>query len=75
MSATELNDKFINAKSIFKELEKDIKLYQNDLEFVELGIYEPIFDLEFSESYKEKITKAFSAINILGKSSNTFITD
>ncbi|PXX21679.1 hypothetical protein [Arenibacter sp. ARW7G5Y1] len=45
-NATELNDKFISAKSIFKELEKDIKLYQNDLEFVELGIYEPIFDLE-----------------------------
>ena len=56
-SATELNDKFINAKSIFKELEKDIKLYQNDLEFVELGIYEPIFDLETSEKYKEWITQ------------------
>lgn len=56
-NATELNEKFINAKSVFKELEKDIKLYQNDLEFVELGIYEPIFDLETSEKYKEKITQ------------------
>ncbi len=55
-NAIELNNKFINAKSIFKELEKDIKLYQNDLEFVELGIYEPIFDLESSEKYKERIS-------------------
>ncbi len=56
-SATELNDKFIKAKSIFKELEEDIRLYQNDLEFVELGIYEPIFDLETSEKYQERITQ------------------
>lgn len=55
ITTRELNEKFINGKSIFKELEKDIKLYQNDLEFVELGIYEPIFDLDTSEKYKERI--------------------
>jgi len=53
----ELNTKFIDAKVIFKELKKEIKLYQNDIEFIELGIYEPIFDLETSEKYKEKITE------------------
>lgn len=53
--STELNDKFINAKSVFNELEKDIQLYQNDLEFVEYGIYEPIFNLDTSEKYQEKI--------------------
>lgn len=53
----ELNDKFINAKIIFKELENDIKLYQNDIEFIELVIYEPIFALETSEKYKDKITE------------------
>lgn len=56
-NATDLNNKFLNAKSIFKELKKDIKVYKNDIEFIELGIYEPIFDLETSEEYKEKITK------------------
>ena len=30
-NATELSDKFIHAKSIFKELEREIILYQNDL--------------------------------------------
>ncbi|WP_077398871.1 DUF4041 domain-containing protein [Cellulophaga omnivescoria] len=54
-NTAELNDKYINAKSIYKELERDIKLYRNDLEFVELGIYEPIFDYETSEKYKEQL--------------------
>lgn len=72
-SATELNDKFINAKSIFKELEKDIKLYQNDLEFVELGIYEPIFDLETSEKYKERITQIVTRQKQLIKDGNACV--
>ncbi|EIJ39942.1 T5orf172 domain-containing protein [Galbibacter orientalis DSM 19592] len=72
-SATELNDKFINAKSIFKELEKDIKLYQNDLEFVELGIYEPIFDLETSEKYKERIKQIVARQKQLIKGGNACI--
>ena len=53
----ELNDKFVSARLIFKEIEKDIKLYQNDLEFIDLGIYEPIFDLDSSEKYKNKISE------------------
>ena len=72
-NTTELNDKFINAKSIFKELEKDIKLYQNDLEFVELGIYEPIFDLESSEKYKERITQIVTRQKQLIKGGNACV--
>lgn len=72
-SATELNDKFINAKTIFKELEKDIKLYQNDLEFIDLGIYEPIFDLETSEKYKEKITQIVTRQKQLIKDGNACV--
>jgi|TARA_B110000908_G_scaffold33277_1_gene39825 hypothetical protein len=54
-NATELNDRFINAKSIFDGLEKEINLYKNDLEFIELGVYEPIFDLDSSEEYKKAL--------------------
>ena len=72
-SATELNNKFISAKSIFKELEKDIKLYQNDLEYVELGIYEPIFDLETSEKYQERITEIVNKQKQLIKGGNACI--
>ena len=72
-NATELNNKFINAKSIFKELEKDIKIYQNDLEFIEFGIYEPIFDLESSEKYKAKIIEIVSKQKQLIKDGNACV--
>lgn len=72
-NAAELNNKFINAKSIFNELEKDIKLYQNDLEFIEIGIYDPIFDLETSEKYKERIKQIVTKQKQLIKSGNACI--
>jgi len=72
-NSIELNDKFVISKSIFKELEKDIKLYQNDLEFVELGIYEPIFDLETSEKYKERITQIVTKQKQLIKGGNACV--
>lgn len=69
----DLNSKFVNARSIFKELQQDIRLYQNDLEFVELGIYEPIFDLASSEKYKEKITEIVNQQKALIKSKSACI--
>lgn len=72
-NANLLNDKFINAKSVFKELEKDIKIYKNDLEFIELGIYEPIFDLETSEKYKERITQIVTRQKQLIKGGNACV--
>lgn len=72
-NARELNENYISAKEIFKELEKNIKLYQNDLEFVELGIYEPIFDLETSEKYQEKIKQVVNKQKKLIKEGNACI--
>jgi multidrug efflux pump subunit AcrA (membrane-fusion protein) len=69
----QLNEKFVNARLIFKELQKDIRLYENDLEFVELGIYEPIFDLATSEKYKEKITELVNQQKALIKSKKACI--
>ncbi|WP_111685619.1 DUF4041 domain-containing protein [Winogradskyella tangerina] len=71
--ASNLNDRYTNAKSIFKELERDIKLYRNDLEFVELGIYEPIFDYETSEKYKEQLTNIRTKQKQLIKGGNACI--
>lgn len=51
----ELNAKYQNANSIYKELEKDISLYRNELEFIDFGLYEPIFDYATSDRYKEEI--------------------
>jgi len=53
----ELNLKYIDSKLIYRDLEKDIQLYKNDLEFIELGIYQPIFDFNSSEKYKAELTK------------------
>lgn len=71
--ASNLNDRYTNAKSIFKDLQKDIRLYQNDLEFVELGIYEPIFDLETSEKYQERITQIVTRQKQLIKGGNACV--
>ncbi|MCD8425987.1 DUF4041 domain-containing protein [Tenacibaculum dicentrarchi] len=73
IKTSNFNDKYINAKSIFKELEKDIKLFKNDLEFVELGVYEPIFDLETSEKYKERITQIVTKQKQLIKGGNACV--
>ncbi len=73
VKASNLNDRYTEAKSIFKELEKDIKLYQNDLEFVELGIYEPIFDYDTSQKYKEKLSELIVNQKTLIKSGNACV--
>ncbi len=69
----ELNTKFVDAKAIFKELKRDTKIYQNDLEFIELGIHEPIFDLETSEKYKEKIIQIVDRQKQLIKGGNACV--
>ncbi|NVK52808.1 MAG: DUF4041 domain-containing protein [Flavobacteriaceae bacterium] len=53
--ANNLNEKYIQARSIYSELEKEISLYRNNLEYIELGIYEPIFDYDTSDKYKERL--------------------
>lgn len=68
--ASYLSEKYTNAKLIFKELQKDINLYQNDLEFVELGIYQPIFDLETSEKYQKKVIEIVTKQKELIKEGN-----
>jgi hypothetical protein len=72
-SATELNSKFINAKSIYKELEKDIKLYKNDIEFLDFGVYEPFYNFETTEKFKDEIDKNYNLQKELVKSDEAII--
>ena len=51
----ELNIKYVNSKTIYKDLKKEINLYSNQLYLMDFGIYEPIFDFDTSEKYKNKI--------------------
>lgn len=52
-----LDLKYIEAKSVFNELTQDVDLYKNNLEFINLGVYEPIFDFESSDLYIEKLSE------------------
>jgi chromosome segregation ATPase len=51
--ANNLNDRYKVAKSTYKELEKEIKLYQNDLEYIELGIYEQFLIMKHQNNIKK----------------------
>ncbi|WP_338762012.1 DUF4041 domain-containing protein [Bernardetia sp. ABR2-2B] len=53
--ASELSSQIKNLESELSELEKSLKIYQDDVNFIEYGIYEPVFDFDTSEKYKEKI--------------------
>ncbi|WP_282116991.1 DUF4041 domain-containing protein [Cellulophaga baltica] len=72
-NAFELNNKFINAKSTYKELEKDIKLYKNDIEFLDFGVYEPFYNFETTEKFKDEIGKNYDLQKELVKSDEAII--
>ena len=52
---SELSLKYKEAKLIFNNLERQIKTYQDDLELIEFGVYEPHFDFDTSEQYKARL--------------------
>lgn len=50
-----LNSKYKDSKTIYKKLDKEVKLFKNELEFLEIGVYEPMFDYHDSSTYKAHI--------------------
>ncbi|WP_312228076.1 DUF4041 domain-containing protein [Pseudescherichia sp.] len=51
----ELRFSYSEKKKIYDELEKAISIYREDVEFAEMGAYEPHFDFDTSEEFKEAI--------------------
>ncbi|HKG06342.1 MAG TPA: DUF4041 domain-containing protein [Pedobacter sp.] len=51
----ELNQKYISALQLYKTLEKELSIYQDDLEVKEFGLYKPVYDFDTSEEYKSKL--------------------
>lgn len=41
--------------SIFQKLKEQVKLYEEDCEAINFGLYEPIFDFNSTDEYREKI--------------------
>lgn len=50
----ELNTKYQSALETYTRLRKDVSLYESKLDLIEFGIYEPIYDFEKSEDYREE---------------------
>ena len=50
-----LKEKYLTAKNIFEDLSHQNNLLKDSLEIAEFGVYEPHFDFDTSEKYKEKL--------------------
>ena len=53
--------------SIFQKLKEQIKLYDEDLEVINYGVYEPIFNFNSSDVYKESIRLNYEKQKLLFK--------
>lgn len=56
-AAEELREKYHNGKELLTKLERDINLFESDLDTIDFGIYKPIFNLDDSEAYKLMLTE------------------
>lgn len=53
----ELRTDYRNKKLTYDALTKQIAVFRDDIELIELGFYEPKFDFDASEKFKEEIKK------------------
>lgn len=50
---TNLDINYKNSLEVYSRLRKDVSLYTNKFDLLEYGIYEPIYDFERSDDYRE----------------------
>jgi chromosome segregation ATPase len=56
-SISNLRNSYSEKKQIFDKLLEQVAIYDDRLAFAELGVYEPHFDFQDSETFKEEIKK------------------
>ncbi|MBL0883441.1 MAG: DUF4041 domain-containing protein, partial [Chitinophagaceae bacterium] len=56
-SLTALNNDYQSALEVYKNLRKEVSVFENKLDLIEFGIYEPIYDFEKSDDYREEQNK------------------
>lgn len=54
---SELENKYKNGLDTYKRLQREAGIYQEVIELAEYGVYQPHFDFDTSEKYKEEISK------------------
>lgn len=56
-SIQDLTTKYTSGKQTLASLMREVKLYQEDIDLAEFGVYEPHFDFHTPEKFKTKITE------------------
>ena len=51
----DLRSSYSDKKKIFDELAEQVSIYEDKINFIDVGIYEPSFEFETSEEFKEQI--------------------
>lgn len=70
---TALNDKYQGALKVYHDLEQQVKLYENNLEIIEYGLYKPVFDYTTSEQYKQQLEQNYDAQKALVKNDGAVV--
>lgn len=50
----ELGDKYQNSLETYKKLRKEVGLYESKLDLIEFGVYEPVYNFEHSDDYRDE---------------------
>ncbi|MEZ4850727.1 MAG: DUF4041 domain-containing protein [Bacteroidia bacterium] len=53
----DLSGKYKRGVEVYRKLEKEVKLFKDDIEMLSFGVYEPIYDFETSEEYKTRLNQ------------------
>lgn len=51
---TTLNSNYQTALETYKKLRKEVSVFESKLDLIEFGIYEPVYDFEKSDDYREE---------------------
>lgn len=51
----DLNGKYQQMKAVFDDLQSQLAILEEDLEFITYGLYKPHYDFDTSEAYKEEL--------------------
>ena len=57
---TFLKNNYEDSLEIFKKLKKEVSIYESKLDLIEFGVYEPVFEFDKSEEYREEQKRIIS---------------
>ncbi|MGE0018235.1 MAG: DUF4041 domain-containing protein [Draconibacterium sp.] len=70
---SKLNSDYQSALETYSKLRKEISIFENKLDLIEFGVYEPIYDFEKSEDYKTELNRIIELQKNLISSENAAI--